>query len=86
MEIWEGCESGCGLFQGTVNSQLSSIQAPGILIQPAKTSKKMYYFYKVIQKQIYNAHIFIQHAIVLPASSSSTTILPQAGATAVEAS
>jgi hypothetical protein len=30
----------------TVHSWLSSIQASGILIQPAKISKKMYYFLK----------------------------------------
>jgi hypothetical protein len=63
-------------FQFTVNSELYGIKASRIFTQPTKMSKKFYYFYKAIQQQIYEAHKFTHHTIVLPAALP--TILPHA--------
>jgi hypothetical protein len=62
-----------------------SVQASGILIHPAETPK-IYNFYKVIQKQIFNVHMFTHHTIVLKAATSSTAhVLPHAGTITAEA-
>lgn len=45
-------------YDTTVNSQLSKIQASRILIQLAMISQKNDYFYKVIQQQICEVHMY----------------------------
>jgi hypothetical protein len=47
-----------------VDSYLSGIQASRINIQQARTSKRICHFYKVIEKQISDMHMFICHMIV----------------------
>jgi hypothetical protein len=42
----------------------------------SKVSKKIFYFYKVIQKQICVAHMFTCYTAVLPAATSSATHHP----------
>lgn len=51
-----------------LNSQLSSIQASGIPIQPETIS---YQFFIVTQKQVCDGHVFIHHATVLVAATST---------------
>jgi hypothetical protein len=41
-----------------------------------KISNKIYHFYEVPQKQICNVHMFTYHAVVLPASNSTTAHHP----------
>jgi hypothetical protein len=67
----------------TVNFQLFGSQACGILIQPATISKKIYHFYKLIQKQICDMHMFICHAAL---AAELTVILPRTGAITIETS
>lgn len=52
-------------YYSTVNSQLSGIQASGILIQPAKISKKIYHLY------LFKNKFFQVHTFTLPAATSS---------------
>jgi hypothetical protein len=63
-------------MQTTVNSQLSSIQAPRILIPPEKISKKFNIFIKLVQKQSCNELKPTHHAAVHAATTSSTTPHP----------
>jgi hypothetical protein len=56
-----------------LSSWLSSIEASESLIEPQKISKKICYFYKVIQKQIFSASMFTCYPDVLQTTTSSTT-------------
>jgi hypothetical protein len=60
-------------FLHTVNSWLSSVQVSGIHIYLAEISKKIYHICKVIKKQLPIAHMFTQHMVVLPVTTSSVT-------------
>jgi hypothetical protein len=63
------------IFPHAVNSQLRSIQAPRILIQPAKISKKFYNFYSYSETYLH-VHTFTCQRVVLPAATSSTESCP----------
>jgi hypothetical protein len=52
------------------------IIASRTLIQLANILQKIYHFYTGIQKQICGAHVLTYHAVVLPATTSSTTHHP----------
>jgi hypothetical protein len=48
--------------------------------------KVLTFFYKVIQKQIYDTHMVACHMVIFPAAANSTTHLPDAGAITAGAS
>jgi hypothetical protein len=54
----------------TVNSCIFITQISGILIQPARISKKIYNVYKVIQEQICDAHILTCYMVILPGTTA----------------
>jgi hypothetical protein len=47
----------------TVNAQLATMQISGILIRLSEVLKKMYHFYEVIQKQIWDVPMFNHHVV-----------------------
>jgi hypothetical protein len=67
------------------HSKLSGIRTSGILIQLTKISCKTDHFYKIIKKQMCNAHMFIHHVAVLPATMPPI-VLPHTGGITVEVS
>jgi hypothetical protein len=50
----------------TVNSWLFRAQASRFLFKLVEISKKIYHFYKIIQKQISDAHVFTHHMVAPP--------------------
>jgi hypothetical protein len=68
-----------------ISSTAEVSKQSGILIQKAKILKKIYQFYKCIQKEICNVHILTCHAVVLPAITDGTVILHHTHAITVEA-
>lgn len=63
-------------IQQTVNFQLSCIKASKILTEPIKIPKKIYYFYKVSQKEFCNVDMFTSHAIIIPVMTINATRCP----------
>jgi hypothetical protein len=64
-------------LNGFIVQYIPSIQASsGILMQVAKISKKIYNFMKLLKKQSCDMHTFTCHALVLPATTSSTVCCP----------
>lgn len=47
----------------TVDVQLATTQISGILIRLSEISKKMYCFYEVTQKQIWDVPVFNHHVV-----------------------
>jgi hypothetical protein len=55
-----------------LNSQESSIQAFGIIMQLANISKQIYHFLKLLKKQSCYMHMFTHHTVSSPVATSSS--------------
>jgi hypothetical protein len=72
----------------TVNVQLATTQISGILIRLSEISKKMYHFYEVTQKQIWDVPVFSCYVVSShPPLGALPVVFLDAGAiTVIEAS
>jgi hypothetical protein len=59
-----------------LNSQVSSTQAFGIIMQLANISKQIYHFLKLLKKQSSYVHMFTHNTVSFPAATNSFACPP----------